>query len=172
MNIVRIVFSVIPVPLNQRYVVVPVYNGWGVYGSTLSNKQAKRKRPVTHELRLSYRYSSWMKKETKILAVSKEQNGLPTFTKDCLAVACFTPPKDGHHHDIDGIFKGPMDVLTRSGMVKDDWQIKQIAGIQTNPHGTGSFVLYLAQTEATTRKAQAIELLDLTRITIDHEFKD
>lgn len=145
MRIIKIKFQACPVPLNERLTVVPVdYQAMHGGANFVSSTRKAGKRRVTHVMRLTYKYSSWMKKEIRNLQYSIAENKLKIFTGNCVALLIFTPPDDSHRHDSDGIVKGPFDVLTRACMIKDDYQIKNFMVVQTPPKDTGGLVLYLA----------------------------
>lgn len=145
MRIIKIKYTACPVPLNERLTVVPVdYQAMHGGANFVSSVRKAGKRRVTHVMRLTYKYSSWMKKEIKNLQYSIAENKITIFTDSCVALLIFTPPDDHHRHDSDGIVKGPFDVLTRSGIIKDDYQIKNFMVVQTPPKDTGALTLYLA----------------------------
>lgn len=144
MKIVRIKFSNVPVPLNERLTVVPL-DAEAMRGGAhfVSGMRRAGKKRVTHVMRLTYKYSQWMKKEASILAFTKRENKIPTFMGSCVAVLLFTPPKDSKPHDADGVVKGPFDVLTRSQIIKDDSQIKAFTVLESAPKGKGGMTMFL-----------------------------
>lgn len=143
MRAVKIQFSSAPVPLNERLTVVPIDNQSAGYSNFVQTKKGKTKGRITHEMRLTYKYSKWLTTETRILYATKQENNLKTFKSDCVAVLIYTPPKDGKPHDADGIVKAPFDVLTKAQMVQDDRQIKSFLVVELQPEGKGALTLFL-----------------------------
>lgn len=143
MRIIKIKYSQCPVPLNERLTVVPIDSQAGGLFVSGCRRAGGSKRRVTHVMRLTYKYSQWLKKETAILAFTKKDAGIRLFNSNCVALLFFTPPDNGRRHDADGILKGPFDVLTRAQIVKDDSQIKDFTVVQTKPKDKGGLILYL-----------------------------
>lgn len=143
-QIYRIKFSRVPVPLNERFTVAPIDNQVGGY----TNFKSKGKRRLaTHRIVLTSKWRKWADVERKILSTQIKNAGknFKTIDKPCIAVAYFVPPvnRNGQERDTDSAFKGPLDVLTQSGFIKDDCLIGDIGVHVGKPKGKGSYELFI-----------------------------
>ena len=161
MKIVRIKFSNVPVPLNERLTVVPL-DAEALRGGAhfVSGMRRAGKKRVTHVMRLTYKYSQWNNICLQCKRnYTKRENKIPPFKGSCVAVLLFTPPLDNKPHDSDGVVKGPFDVLTRSQIIKDDSQIKAFTVLESAPKGKGGMTMFLGADYGTNDIAAHLDLL-------------